>query len=178
ADAEDQRGDDQVPVDRHHQPPCSSRPAGVTTGRPSSFSSVAAVPGSPCSCGGRTAPTASAIVPLNSERGVIQCAESRISSSRVVPPRRRASTTAPTAATSSSSEATSNGNRNFVSSASPICAGDPKPDTYGAPSPETAFRPEPSTAIASSTNSASIAKPATARSDAPPGVSGRAPPPT
>ena len=50
------------------------------------------------------------------------------------PRRRRARTTAPTAAISSRIEASSNGSRNFVSSSSPICAGEPNAGSYCAPS--------------------------------------------
>src|SRR6202167_2610339 len=135
AEREHDRGDRQIPADRHYQPPSSPADAPVLapTGWPSGAG--AAVDASPASLADSslwvsraraiangTPPTPSAMVPVSRGRIRSSGVSTRwtASPSSSMPPRRRASTTAPTAAISSRKEATSNTSRNRVSSSWPM----------------------------------------------------------
>src|SRR5947209_2131949 len=99
ADAEDEAGQDEVPGDRHHQPPRrlpvgSPGPSAVPAGTGVASSTFGGAPSPPLTLGSGARPARSG-------------SSSPPSSSR--PRRRRASTTAATAATSSRNDAASNG---------------------------------------------------------------------
>ena len=123
-----------------YQPMLTQRSAG---------SPVSAAPAAP-GVGRSSAPTASAIVPVHGERGVMQCAASALGVVERRPARRGGARARPRRRPRSAAgtRRPRTGSRNFVSSSSPIAPGEPKPGTYGAPSVSIAFRPEPSIAIA------------------------------